>query len=97
MKRILIFVVFLLVVVLGLSFALMNAEDVKLSYYFGDVSAPLSLIVVGAIVIGAVLGILATLGMVLGQKRELAKLRRSVKIAEKEVSNLRALPLKDRH
>ena len=39
----------------------------------------------------------SVIGIVLGQKREIAKLRKAVKLAEKEVTNLRALPLKDSH
>jgi len=97
MKRIVIFALLLLVTLLGLSFALMNAESVQLNYYFGAQQAPLSLVVVLAIIIGAGLGVLASLGIVVGQKRELAKLRKSTKIAREEVSNLRSLPLKDTH
>lgn len=95
MKRIIVFALLLLVSLLGLSFALMNAEPVNLDYYFGVMNAPLSLVVVIAIVIGAGLGVFASMGIVLSQKRELAKLRKSAKIAEEEVSNLRSLPLKD--
>jgi putative membrane protein len=97
MKRIVIFALLLIVALLGLSFALLNADTVQLKFYFGEVEAPLSLVVVLAMIVGAALGVLASLGMVLAQKRELARLRRSVKIAETEVTNLRALPLKDTH
>jgi len=97
MKRIVIFALLLLVTLLGLSFALMNAESVQLNYYFGTLQAPLSLVVVLAIIIGAGLGVLASLGIVVSQKRELAKLHKSAKIAKEEVSNLRSLPLKDTH
>ena len=97
MKRIITFVLLLLVSLLGLTFALMNAESVQLNYYFGSVQAPLSLVIVIAIIIGAALGVLATTGIVFGQKRELAKLKKSNKLAEQEVSNLRSLPLKDNH
>lgn len=97
MKRIVTFVLLLLVSLLGLTFALMNAETVQLNYYFGNVQAPLSLVIVIAIIVGAALGVLATTGIVFGQKRELAKLRKSNKLAEQEVSNLRSLPLKDNH
>jgi len=97
MKRIVTFVLLLLVSLLGLSFALMNAESVQLNYYFGSVEAPLSLLVVVAIIVGAGLGVLASTGIVLRQKRELAKLRKSQKLATQEISNLRSLPLKDTH
>ena len=97
MKRIVTFILLLLVALLGLTFALMNAESVQINYYIGNFQAPLSLVVVIAIIVGAGFGILASTGIVLKQKRELAKLRKSNKLAEQEVSNLRALPLKDSH
>ncbi|NOX75185.1 MAG: DUF1049 domain-containing protein [Gammaproteobacteria bacterium] len=95
MKRIFLFVVLFLVALLGLSFALMNADPVGLSYYFGSIQAPLSLVVVLALALGAGLGVLASLGMLVNQKRELARLRRSEKMAATEVKNLRSLTLKD--
>ncbi|MDT8384935.1 MAG: LapA family protein [Gammaproteobacteria bacterium] len=97
MKRIASFALLLLVSLLGLTFALMNAENVQLDYYFGSVQAPLSLLMVVALIVGAGCGVLASLGIVLGLKRELAKLRKSNKLAEQEVANLRSLPLKDSH
>ena len=65
MKRIITFALLLLVALLGLSFALMNAEPVRLDYYFGTLQAPLSLVVVIALIIGAGLGVLASMGIVL--------------------------------
>jgi putative membrane protein len=97
MKRIVIFGLLLVVALLGLTFALMNADTVRLNFYITELEAPLSLVVVLAVILGAALGVLASLGMVVAQKRELGRLRRSVKLAEAEVSNLRALPLKDNH
>lgn len=97
MKRIIFLVIFLLVSVVGLSFALMNAETVTLSYYFGTLDAPLSIIVVVSIALGALLGVSASMAMALGLKQEIVRLRRSVKVTEKEVANLRSLPLRDKH
>jgi len=97
MKRIIFLVVFLLVAIVGLSFALMNAETVTLSYYFGTVTAPLSIVVVVSVALGTLLGLSASMGMVLGLKQEIARLRRSIRNTEREVANLRALPLKDKH
>jgi len=97
MKRIIIFTVLLLVVLIGLSFALMNADMVSLNFYFGKLEAPLSLVMVIALALGAVMGVLASLWVVIAQKREMGKLRKSVKITEKEIANLRSLPMKDNH
>jgi putative membrane protein len=97
MKRIIIFTILLLVALVGLSFALLNSEMVTLNYYFGKLQAPLSLVMVIALALGAILGVLASMWAVLAQKRELAKLRKAAKITEKEINNLRSLPMKDNH
>ena len=97
MKRIVIFTILILVALIGLSFALMNAETVTLNYYFGKLEAPLSLIMVIALALGAAMGVLASMWVVVAQKRELRKLRKVAKITEKEITNLRSLPMKDSH
>ncbi len=97
MKRIIIFTILLLVALIGLSFALMNAEAVTLNYYFGKLESPLSLILVIVLALGAVMGVLASMWVVIGQKRELAKLRKAATISEKEITNLRSIPMKDNH
>jgi len=97
MKRIVFLIVFLIVAIAGLSFALMNAERVTLTYYFGLIEAPLSLVVVVAIAIGALLGVLASMSMTLSLKHEISRLRKTLRTKEKELGNLRALPLKDKH
>ena len=97
MKRMIIYTLLLMVSLVGLSFALLNSDMITLNYYFGKLQAPLSLIMVIALALGAVMGVLASLWAVLAQKRELAKLRKAAKITEKEISNLRSLPMKDNH
>lgn len=86
----------LLVIAIGLSFAALNAESVQVKYYLGETSAPLALVVVLALSIGAVLGVLASLGIVLNQKRRIGKLRRTLAVHEREIRNLREIPIKDR-
>ena len=97
MKRIIIITILVLVALIGLSFALMNAEPVTLNYYFGKLQAPLSLVMVIVLALGAVMGVLASMWVVVAQKREMAKLRKAAKITEKEITNLRSLPMKDSH
>ena len=97
MKRIIIISILLIVTLLGLSFALMNADSITLNYYFGKIEAPLSLVMVIVLALGAVMGVLASMWAVLAQKRELAKIRKAVKLTEKEITNLRSLPMRDDH
>ena len=97
MRRLLGFAAILLIILFGLSFSLLNATRVDVDYYFGAIGMPLSLALVAALIVGAVLGVLSALGVVLGKQRELRRLRKRVRDSEKELSELRRLPLKDNH
>lgn len=97
MKRLFFLIVFLLLLVFGASFAVHNSDTVQLNYYFGSVTGPLSLVVVLAMSIGALLGVVTSLIMVLGQRRQVSRLRRKLEVCEKEIRNLRQLPMSDRH
>lgn len=94
MARILAFVIVVLVVTLALSFAVLNARPVPLDFYFGTREIPLALALVLALVGGAVLGVAASLAMVLRARGEARRLRRSARRAEEELENLRKLPLR---
>lgn len=87
----------LFVIILGVVFAVLNAEDVQLNYYLGSIELPLSLVLVLSMIIGALLGIFASLSFVIGSRRNASKLKRSVEVAEKEIVNLRNIPIKDEH
>ena len=87
--------IFLLIMLAGAAFAVMNATRVDLDYYFGTAAVPLSVVLLGALCVGALLGILASLGVVAGLKRENSSLRRKVQLASQEVNNLRSLPIKE--
>lgn len=95
MRRLLGFAALLVIALFGLSFALLNATRVDVDYYFGVVAAPLSLALLIALILGAMLGALSALGVLAGKQRELRRLRRRVRDSEKELSELRRLPLKD--
>lgn len=87
----------LLIIIFGILFAVLNAEDVHLNYYLGSVELPLSLLLVLAMILGAVLGIFASLNLIIGSRRNASKLKRSAAVAEKEILNLRNIPIKDKH
>ncbi len=93
--RILGLVFFIIVILLGISFAVLNADAVKLDYYFGTTSMALSLVIVIAFAIGVILGIVVSLFLILRLKGQNARLRRQIHTTEKEVKNLRNLPIKD--
>lgn len=97
MKRLLLLIISFLLLVVGVSFAVHNAAPAQLSYYFGTISAPLSLIVVVALFAGAVLGVMTSMMMVLAQRRKVSRLRRKLEVCEQEIRNLRQIPVRDKH
>ena len=97
MRRFVYLILALVIILFGVTFAVLNADKVQLNYYMGSVELPLSLIVVLAMTLGAVLGIVASLGIVIGSRRQASKLKKSVEVAEKEIINLRNIPIKDKH
>ncbi len=95
MARLFGFVFLLVLVVFGLSFAVLNAEPVSLNYYFGHRDIPLSMIVVLSLVLGALIGVLVSMGMILRLRQQAGGLRRQLHHAEKEADKLRILPAKE--
>jgi putative membrane protein len=95
MARLLGFLLLVVLVVLGLSFAVLNAEPVSLNYYFGYREIPLSMIVVLSLAAGATIGVLVSMGMILRLKQQAARLRKKLQAAEKEADQLRFLPAKE--
>ncbi|MCP3668496.1 MAG: DUF1049 domain-containing protein [Gammaproteobacteria bacterium] len=85
----------LLVMMIGAAFAVMNADVVTLNYYFGSSALPLSVVLVGAVAVGSLIGVVAIMFRVIGLKRENAELRQKAHLASQEVKNLRAIPLQD--
>jgi len=95
MARIIGFIVLLVIIILGLFFGNINAETVILNYYWGSFQLPFSLALVLSLLAGAILGMLASLAVIIRLRHQLAKLRKQARHAEQELANLRALPLKD--
>ena len=88
-------IVVLVLVVLGLSFAVLNAQSVSLNYYFGYRDIPLSMIVVLSLAAGAVIGVLVSAGLILRMKTQTRQLRRKLRNAAKDSDQLRVLPAQE--
>ncbi len=91
MKRILIGLLFLLVFVIGFSFALKNMQTVELDYYFGLHlgPVPLSLLMIAVFALGILLG-----GLVVGipffsRRWQLRRMRHRTEVLEQELASLR--------
>lgn len=95
MMRLLNWILFLTVFFIGLAFTVINADPVQLNYYFGSQNIPLSLVIVGVLAVGSGMGILATTSLLISQRREVGRLKKNLKLMERELSALRTIPIKD--
>ena len=97
MFRLVVFLLLLLVlIVFGWSFAAENADKVQFSYFVGTTEQPLAWLLVLALFAGSVLGVLASISLVLRLKNRIRSLSKSEALARQEVQNLRTIPIKDR-
>lgn len=95
--RILSYIFLLLIIILGVTFATLNSEMVAINYYVGHRTMPLSLLLVIIFATGCTLGILVASWLLLKMKMKNRTLNKRLKLVEKEIENLRAIPLKDVH
>jgi putative membrane protein len=95
--RIFSYIFILVIVFLGVTFATLNSDLVNINYYIGQKEMPLSLLLSIAFGVGGLLGILVGLWILLKTKMKNFRLKQRLKMAEKEIENLRAIPLQDKH
>ena len=95
MSRIVKLIIVFVILLFGLAFHLKNNQLIELNYYVGVLPMPLSWLVVIVLIIGALLGILASLPMLIKLKQQKLKLEKQIKNSEKEINNLRVMPVKD--
>lgn len=69
--RIVRYLLLMMIVVFGFTFACLNAATVSINYYIGSATMPLSLLLVTTLIVGMVIGILFSLGWVLKLKRKI--------------------------
>lgn len=95
--RIITYLVVLILILIGITFAALNASPVLINYYVGTSKVPLSLLLVLSLILGIFLGMLISLLPYLRVHNKNRRLRQRLKIVEQELTNLRAIPLKDEH
>ncbi|MEM7359303.1 MAG: LapA family protein [Pseudomonadota bacterium] len=96
MKRFVYLILFLIFALFALSINLKNPQTVTLLYYF-DINweAPLVLVLTVTFLVGLFLGWMFMSLSVIKNKRQVGKTRKQLAKVEKEVENLRAMPIKD--
>lgn len=96
-KRIIYMLLFIVVLVCGLLFFVKNNQLQEVNYIIGSIELPLSILLLASLAIGAILGIIATVPIILRLNHQKSRLEKQVKLSEKEINNLRTLPSRQSH
>ncbi len=84
-----------IVLLFGLAFHLKNNQTIILDYYISTIELPFSLIMVLVLCVGALLGLLASLPIIIKLKQQKHRLEKQNKKSEEEINNLRVIPIRD--
>lgn len=95
--RVLMLVTYIVLIIIGVSFAALNAASVQVNFYFKTVSMPISVLMTIMLGIGLFLGIILFIFRYWRLKIEYHKMKNQLKLTEKEIKNLRSIPLQDQH
>lgn len=94
--RILTCLFILIIILFGITFATLNSSLVSINYYFGEDKLPLSLLLVLTFALGSVITIVVSALILIKAKLVNYRLKQKLSLAEKEIENLRAIPLQDK-
>jgi lipopolysaccharide assembly protein A len=97
LRKLIVLIVVILAVLAGASFTLLNSGSVPLNLYAVHLDMPLSVVIFSSLLIGAILGVFACMGLMLRHVRDNRQLHKRVRLAEDELSKLRRLPIKDHY
>ncbi len=84
MKRLFSILVLFVFMVFGVALAIVNANEVVFNYYYGSVTQPLSILLVGAILIGALLATLINSVLILSLRHQLRRTQRQLFKAQEQ-------------
>ncbi len=93
--RILMSIFYLVLILFGVSFAALNASLVQVNFYFSTLKMPISVLVLLMLGLGMLLGFFLFICRYWRLMNENRKIKSQLKLTEKEIKNLRAIPLKD--
>lgn len=87
--------IWVLILIIAIIFVVLNSSHVQFDYYFGSIKIYLPFLLFVTLLSGALLGFLAMLPWWWRSMMRLRSCKASLKKAEKEINNLRHLPVKD--
>lgn len=91
------YIFIILLIFLGMAFSYLNPGDVSFNYYFDNIVIAKPLFILIAVAVGFCFGLLFTLIIYIKLKRTNYKLKNKIALANKELDNLRTMPIRDHH
>ena len=88
---------YLLLIIFGVSFAALNSGTFTVNLYVTEFTTEASIALLSAFGIGVIVGLCLCVNKIIKLKCELRTKRNQLRIMEKELNNLRVMPLKDQH
>ena len=96
MKKLFYVLIFLVFAAFAFTLNLSNPETILVKYYFGfSLELPLFIVLMAPFFIGMILGVLVMSLSIIKNKRRVGVAKKALVKVEKEVQNLRAMPIKD--
>jgi len=96
-KRILYAVIFIIVLILGLLFFVKNNQIMEFNYIAGSKDLPVSFLIFASLCMGILLGLVASFPVIFRLKQKNTKLEKQIRVTEKEINNLRVMPVRNKH
>ncbi len=95
--RLIMMMFYILITLFGVAFAALNAGSVQLNLYFKTYTMPISILMLATLALGVMLGFFVFLMRYCSLKVLHRRLKHQLELTEREIKNLRAIPLKDQH
>ncbi len=95
--RIIYAIIFIIVLITGLLFFVKNNQVMEFNYIVGSKELPVSFLLFASLCMGVLLGLIASLPVIVRLKRQKSRLEKQIRVTEKEINNLRVLPVRNTH
>lgn len=90
-------ILYMLLILIAVSFAALNAGSIEVNFYFTSLNLPIPVLLCIMLGLGFFIGLLSFFVKYWRLKIDLIKTRSQLHVMDKEIRNLRNIPLKDQH
>lgn len=95
--RVISIIFYLFLLVFGVTFSVLNAKAIELNLYFKTLSLPIPLLLIMVFAFGVGWGLTFFLLKYMRLKMAFTRLKHQLALSEKEVKNLRSIPIQNQH